>query len=428
MRRNQKSEPKASADVVEPALDISGGGGINVVLVALATVLLVSAPAWAAPPFGSFGGIVGGGNSGAGLLSLHGWALDDNGVAAVDILVDGALAGRAFTQRARAGVTARFPGFPDSALPGWGFELDTTHYLNGLHTVTVRIKGLDGDVTNLPSRVLQFHNLEHALAPFGNIEFPKRQAELRGKCNLSDPARRFSVISGYALDAGVQDDDHGVGYVELLIDRSVWANSQTDCRFSTVEGGLADCYGLRRLDIERVFPGLKDSPHSGFRFVIDVGFLISFVGYTPGSHVLTVRAGDHQSQVRNIGEIAVTFSCDEDGANENSLGDIDLPSRALLHHGVILAKGWALDWEGISSVKILVDGFQVGFATLGFPRPEISTIHLGFPESAAPGWQFNLDTTDFENGEHFLDVIVIDDFGVETFIGRRRFVINNVGG
>ena len=103
---------------------------------------------------------MGGGNSGAGLLPLTGWALDDNGVLAVDILVDGLVAGRAAYGRARAGVAARFPGFPDSAHPGFGFQLDTTHYLNGLHTVAVRVKSRAGEVALLPPQPIYFNNVE----------------------------------------------------------------------------------------------------------------------------------------------------------------------------------------------------------------------------------------------------------------------------
>ena len=83
----------------------------NVFLSAIAVALLASVPGWAAAPFGSFGGIVGGGNSGAGSIPLHGWALDDNGVLAVDILVDGFVAGRAVYGRARPGWRQRSPAF-----------------------------------------------------------------------------------------------------------------------------------------------------------------------------------------------------------------------------------------------------------------------------------------------------------------------------
>ncbi len=409
---------------------------LSALLFALGTVLLASAPAMAAPPFGSFGGIVGGGNAGSGLLPLHGWALDDNGIQAVDVLVDGLVAGRAHYGRVRAGVTARFPSFPNSAQPGYAFELDTTHYLNGLHSVAVRIRSWAGEVVTLPARTIQFSNVEHVLAPFGTIEFPKPQAEMRGSCNRAVAQRRFTVVSGWALDAGTQDDDSGVAFVELLIDRAVFWRSDLDCGFSNTLGGPVNCYGIRRLDVERNFPGLKDSPHAGFRFVLDVGALLTpeppdeEPAYIQGGHVITIRAGDHANSVRNIAEIPVTFACDENLPNENSVGDIDLTLRGLLYNGVIEVTGWALDFEGVSSVQILVDGFLIGNAVYGIPRPDVLALSFypGYPNLLAPGWQFDLDTRGFDNGEHFLDVIVTDLRGVTTYIGKRRFVINNVGG
>ncbi len=402
-----------------------------VIVSLIALALLAAAPGWAAAPFGSFGGIVGGGNSGAGLLPLTGWALDDNGVLAVDILVDGIVAGRANYGRARAGVTARFPGYPDSANPGFALQLDTTHYLNGLHTITVRVKSRAGEVAFLEPQVINFTNVTHDLAPFGAIEFPQPQAEMRGTCNL-DPAapRHLAVVSGYALDAGLTPADTGVGYVELLIDRASFANSQVDCTFSTAAGGYTDCYGIRRVDIEQVYPSLTDSPHSGFRFVLDIGDLVTEGIYSQGAHVLTIRAGDHASEISNIAEIPVTFVCDQNLPNESSVGNIDLPLNGLLYHGTVTTVGWALDWEGVQSIQVLVDGHPVGNATYGFPRPDVFQLsyYPGYPSVGAPGWQFPLDTTKLSNGEHFLDVIVTDVKGATTDIGKRRFVVNNVGG
>src|SRR5436853_6606403 len=85
----------------------------NVILgtIAVALLALLPAPARAAAPFGSFGGKVGGGNGASGRLSLQGWALDDSGIAAVDILVDGIVVGRAQYGRARPQVAAQHPGF-----------------------------------------------------------------------------------------------------------------------------------------------------------------------------------------------------------------------------------------------------------------------------------------------------------------------------
>ncbi|HEX2643638.1 MAG TPA: hypothetical protein VHU81_11660 [Thermoanaerobaculia bacterium] len=397
----------------------------NIVLTAIAVALLGSAPSWAAAPFGSFGGKVGGGNSGAGLMPLHGWALDDDGIASVDVLVDGLVAGRADYGRSRPGVTAQYPAYPDSALPGFSYELDTTRYLNGNHTVSIRVKSKSGELKTLNNRVFQFVNVTQNLAPFGKVEFPSNQAEMRGVCDLADPNRRYSVVSGYALDAGVQPDDTGVAYVELMIDRAVFSNTRLDCRYSPIEGGLSDCYGIRRTDIEQTYPTLKDSPHSGFRFVLDVGALITFYGLAPAHHLITIRAADHFGQVTNIAEMPVTFTCDEDTDNENSIGEVGIPRAGLLYGGVIQTQGWALDWEGVSAVLILVDGTYVGEATRGLTRPGVSALYPGYPESAAPGWQYALDTRKLSNGTHELDVIVRDDLGVETYIGKRQFTVGN---
>lgn len=398
----------------------------NTVLTLMALVCLTSlaAPALAAPPFGSFGGIAGGGNAGDGVIPLQGWALDDDGILSVDILVDGAVAGRAMLGRSRPGVAASFPGFPDSAHAGFAFQLDTTHYLNGNHTVTARVKSKSGEVVTLNSRTFEFLNTTHNLAPFGIIDFPNHNAEMQGTCDVFNPARRYSVVTGYALDAGVQHDDTGVGYVELLLDRSLLYNSKTSCFYSPVTGGETNCYGLRRLDVDRFFPGLPDAPHSGFRYVLDVGELIAF-GYTPGHHTLTVRAGDLFGTVRNIDEFPVTFTCADDVADDLSFGFIDLPLDGRLYSGTVPTFGWALDFNGIFSIAVLVDGNFIGAATRGIPRPGVTSLYPGFPQSAAPGWQFALDTTKLSNGEHFLQVMVNDVRGIQTFIGQRRFVVAN---
>ncbi len=390
----------------------------------LAIGLLGALPALAAPPFGSFGGKVGGGNAGAGLLPLHGWALDDNGVAAVDVFVDGVIAGRAAYGRSRPGVAKLFPGFPDANAAGFSFGLNTTHYLNGLHRVGVRVTSTLGEQAFLNERVFQFHNLSHNLAPFGRIEFPNENAELRGRCDLADPTRRFAVVSGYALDAGVQADDHGVGYVELLIDNAEVADTQTDCFFSHLTGGATNCYGLRRVDIQPFFPDLKNSPQSGFRFVLDIGLLMAF-GYTPGHHTLTVRAGDIQGQVANIDSFPVTFICDEDLGNEDAFGFIGGPLNGQQYSGIMFAHGWALDIDGIDRLFFYVDGQFQGTTIPGLARPQVSAQYPGFPDSLLPGWQFAIDTTQLANGAHFLQVIVTDDDGGSTLLGERRFVVVN---
>jgi N-acetylmuramoyl-L-alanine amidase len=386
--------------------------------------LCVAGAASAASPFGSLGGQVGGGNGGAGVIPIHGWALDDNAVAAVDILVDGRVAGRAQYGRSRPGVAVDFPGYPDSAAAGFAFELDSTRYLNGNHQITARVLSAIGETRDLGPLTLQFTNLTSNLVPFGVLEFPNANSELTGTCDPFDDQRRYSVVSGYALDVGVEIADQGVGYVELLIDGSIFGNSLKDCVYDDDRGGLSDCYGMQRLDISRYFPGLSDSAQSGFRFVMDVGALISF-GYTPGKHVLTIRAGDVAGQVANIDEIPVVFRCQEPEDNEKAIGFIGGPRNGLILTGTVDALGWALDWEGVDRIQILVDGNAYGVATHGGSRPRVTQRYPGYPESAGPGWSFALDTTQLSNGRHLLQVLVRDDDGDESLIGEREIIVFN---
>jgi hypothetical protein len=397
----------------------------NVILGICVLALAAAAPAKAAQPFGFFDSKADGGNAGAGLIGVVGWALDDDGIAAVDIYVDGEPAGRAHYGQGRPSVRKKFPGYPNSKAPGFGYFIDSTRYLNGRHKVEALVRTKSGETRFLNPVNIEFLNNPHNLPPFGKIEFPAHQAELRGNCNVADAARRYSVISGYAMDVGLTEEDEGVGYVELLIDRALWANTQTDCRYSAIEGGMSDCYGLPRLDLETVYPHVKDAPHSGFRFVLDVGALMTFLGYTPGSHVLTVRAGDHADQVTNIAELKVNFICDESLGNELSFGDVHTPHPGGIYSGVIQVLGWALDIEGIHQVFVFIDGAYVAEAAIGLPRPDVNSFYPGYPDSAISGWLANLDTTVLSDGPHDLEVLVRDDTGFDTYIGKRVIIVHN---
>jgi hypothetical protein len=396
-----------------------------VAIVATAT-LLVAAPAAAQVPFGFFDGIVGSpqNNGVSGVVPLAGWALDDSGVQRVEIYVDGRLSGQATLGFFRPGVAAGFPGFPDSDSAGWGFQLDTTHFLNGLHSVNPLVVSESGERRFLNGRVFQFTNTTHLLKPFGRIEAPFDDAELFGTCNPNQQPRRLTPVSGWALDVGTEIGDFGVGYVELLLDGSIIANTVTDCFFTPGLGGWVDCYGVRRVDIERAFQLIKDAPHAGYRFVVDVGALLNN-GWREGRHVFTVRVGDVSGQVADVDEIPVTFRCDDVLGNEASFGGIDLPLGGIVFAGTVEVTGFAVDFEGVSQVQIFVDGDFVGFATLGLARPGVAASFPGYPDADTAGWRFLFDSTELSDGFHDLQAIVVDDLGDTVLIGERQFRIHN---
>jgi N-acetylmuramoyl-L-alanine amidase len=396
-------------------------------LLGLILALGLATPALAEAPFGSLGGIVGGGSGGNGILPLHGWCLDDDGILAVDIFVDGAIVGRANYGRRRPDVQRAFPGYPDSANAGFAFQLDTTRFLNGVYQVDPQCISKSGERTLGRGKRLEFTNTVENLVPFGLIDFPNRNAQVFGNCDAADPARRYSVVQGWALDVGLETGDAGVGYVELLIDGAIYANTRRDCDFVEEAGGLSNCYGLERPDVERSYPGVLDAPNSGFRFVLDIGALIDIAGFARGRHTLTARAGDIIGQVANISEIPVVFLCDDDISNEGSFGRVGQPINGSSHAGGMTVLGWALDWEGVREVEVSVDGVLVGTASYGGFRGGVTQIYPGYPDSLRPGFGFIVDTTLLSNGRHQLQVHVIDNAvpNVRTLIGERTFSVSN---
>lgn len=379
----------------------------------------------AAQPFGHLNGLCCGQNAGGGMLPITGWALDDDGIARVEMFVDGVLYGVADYGQNNPPVELLFPGYPDGAQAGFGIHLDSTRYDNDLHTFTARVTSNSGEQVFLNPVVIQVNNVTSTLKPFGAITRPNPSAEFFGTCDLFDPTPRLSVIEGWALDLGIEVGDTGVKYVELLVNGALWANTLTDCFYDDYWGGLTNCYGLQSLDIEQMMPTVANSPHARWRFVLDVGLMIEGLGYSQGAHTLTIRAGDYEGNFANIADIPVAFFCDENTGNEGSFGFIDHPYNGQLTYGLTPVYGWALDAEGISSVRIFLDGAYVGDAIYGLGRADVSAAHPGFPDSLAPGWLFQLDTTQTSDGHHHLQAVAIDDFGAVTILGEHYFQVDN---
>ena len=389
------------------------------------SVALLPAMASAEEPFGAFGGIAGGGNAGGGVLPLVGWALDDDGIAYVEMFVDGVVYDLANYGQNWPSIDLLFPGYPDGVNSGFGILLDSTRYSNDLHVFEARVTSNSGEQVFLNPIVLQVNNVTSTLKPFGAITFPNPSSEMNGTCDLENPNRILSPIGGWALDLGIEVGDTGVKYVELLVNGALYANTLTDCFFDEDWGGLTNCYGLQSLDVERMLPTIANSPHARFRFVLDVGYLVSALGYSQGAHTITLRAGDYEGNFANIAEMPVVFFCDENTGDHGGFGFIDRPYGGERTYGVTPVSGWALDAEGIDHIEIYLDGHDVGTANFGFPRADISSFYPGYPDSVAPGWNFLLDTTLTSDGNHHIQAVAVDIFGYQSVIGEHYIVIDN---
>ena len=396
----------------------------------LSLFLLSVLPASAETVIGFLEGPVYFGNAGTGAIGFTGWALADSGIAKVVIQVDGVDVGQARYGFLRPGVQELYPDYVDSDGPGFLYNLNSTAFNNTRHTISAKVFTKDGNEMVIGgAQQIAFVNNTSLLAPFGTIERPRRAADLLGRCTrscLTTPSNNiYTPVTGWALDLGVETGDAGVAWVELMVDGVIYYNSRRDCFYDS-SLGLSQCYGLPRLDVERIFTYALDAPNAGFRFLLDVGHMLSCVGLAQGHHTLTIRAGDISTQNANIDEIPVNFYCAENHPSNGIFGLIESPVEGRIFAGDVLFQGWGIAAAGVSRIDLYIDGSYIGSPEYGVDsRPGVANQYPGFPDVDAPVWRMTYDTNQLANGDRQVEAFVVDLAGNRSSIGERTFHIQN---
>ncbi|WP_052352972.1 N-acetylmuramoyl-L-alanine amidase [Neobacillus dielmonensis] len=311
---------------------------------------------------------------GATLIGTHtisGWALDDSGVAKIEILVDGIVAGEATYGDERPDVQKANPQY-NNGKAGFHYPLDTTKYSDGLHTFTIKETGLNGRVTTLSNSSIIISNVK------GYLDNPALGTNLTGTAN----------ISGWFLDKS------GVTKIEILVDGAAAGDAT---------------YGDARLDVLNAYPLYKNG-FSGYHYNLDTA------KYSDGNHTITIRETGANGQVTTLSPITVSFS--------NTRGYLDQPISSDYLKGKTNVSGWFLDSSGVSKLDVLVDGIIVGQAIYGDERKDVKK---AFPEfnNGNAGFHYSLDSTKFNNGPHTIAIQETSTNGRTTLLPEVKVNIRN---
>lgn len=370
----------------------------------------------------------------AGSFPVSGWALDTDGIASVQVLIDNGVVQNAMYGDPRPDVANTISDWPDALYSAFIANVDTTRIQDGVHTLDVRATDRNGLSRLIGRRTVQIFNENGNLKPFGYVDEPKPNAVLYGtQCTTQptfspaiNPQSHITPVRGWALDLGTRTDIGRVAYAELMVDGRRWYSTD-DCAFSPIFNNYVNCYGLPRFDVERYYPNYPDAPHAGFLFTMDVGALLA-LGVRPGSHVLKVRVGDQQqtfTELPNRDGIPVIFQCNLNFL-ASAVGFIDVPQTSDYMKGTVTFQGWALiENTQLTAVEMRVDGDFKGTAQYGFPRPDVALQYPFLGNSQNSGWRFTIDTTKLGNAKHTLTVSVLDFAGHRTEIGSVVFYTQN---
>ncbi len=192
-----------------------------------------------------------------GMVSLSGWALNDNAaIANVAVAIDGTSIGSATYGAARSDVCNTFPGRPGCPNVGWFLLFDTNKLSNGNHTISVV-----GTATN-GQRAAVSHSFTVANWSSAN---PMH-------IDIDSPGANSGAFSGTASFGGwALDSNAAIANVQVSID--------------DVPFGYAT-YGVNRTDVCNAYPGTAGCPNVGWTMV---------AGYNPARRRLahTGRDGHH---------------------------------------------------------------------------------------------------------------------------------------
>jgi N-acetylmuramoyl-L-alanine amidase len=377
-----------------------------------------------------------------GVLEAVGWALDDRKIDHVDVFVDGLIERQAITGIYRADVAANYPDSLQAIVSGFILNIDSTRYVNGVHTITVKAVDDQGQQGLIGTRQIQVFNTSPNMPPFGAVEFPLLNATWFGNC-INIPAgpsggdivdvRYLMFVNGWALDTSNVVERGGVSHVQLEIDGVAIKDTRIDCRREfLLNNQLIDCYGYYRPDIEILYPGFQQAPNCGFQFFVDVGFLLTQQGIVEGAHILQVKALDKEDQITLIKELPVVLECATANLDPPPIGYVDDPTNYKFINGIFKVVGWALDLDFVVKVRILIDGVvQIDavtgkdYAQYGFASPDVAATYPNYPQRSAARFNFYLDTTKISNSEHDLLIEVEDGRGHRRSAGTRRFIVDN---
>ncbi len=114
-------------------------------------------------------------------------------------------------------------------------------------------------------------------------------------------------------------------------------------------------------------------------------------------------------------------------ANQPPMGICDYSQSSVPLGANLQGNGWAADNEmgaPITRVDILVDGVDVGDASLGGYRPDVASFY-GRSEFTNSGWSFSWSTGGLPAGTHSLEFRAWDNQGASSTFGYRTFTVTN---
>ncbi|MCP4157953.1 MAG: hypothetical protein GY757_60145 [bacterium] len=227
-------------------------------------------------PFGEFL-TPAGGTTVRSSVPFTGWALDDVGIAKIELFRDingqSAYIGDALlVEGARPDVAQAYPGYPANTKAGWGYMM-LTNFLpegDGVYTIHAIATDMEGNQVDLGSKTITVDNAV-AVKPFGAIDSPEQGGAASGSSYVN---------SGWALTPQPNMIPTDGSTIHVWVDGVSLGNP---------------VYNRYREDIAGLFPDYENSGGASGYFYLDT------TAYSNGVHTIAWSVEDDAGNVDGIG-------------------------------------------------------------------------------------------------------------------------------
>lgn len=211
--------------------------------------------------------------------SGSGWALDNVGIAKIEVLIDGQKAGEAIYGLSRPDIAAVWgTAFPNAGHSGFSFVLDTTKFTTGEHTLAIRLLDAAGNATVVGTRTIVFQNLVFTITTTDITRGTRnRPYSMQFSAANGRPPYTWTLISG-SLPSGLSMNAAGlISGTPLVFGQFAFAVRATD---STGATAVASFTLTVVSDIEQlrvISNGALDQGSTG----VDYSYQLLFAGGVP---------------------------------------------------------------------------------------------------------------------------------------------------
>ena len=310
-----------------------------------------------------------------GKLRVSGWALHPFGIKEVKVTLDGVTLGNATYGVTRTDVSKIYSGYFNGSQCGFDSTFELNNITNGVKTLKVQIIANDGTSTVVTRNITVQRNLQ-------------------ARSWLDEPTSNATVTTDSLSIKGWALNSKGIKSVEAFIDNT---------SYGTIK------YGIKRTDVNKVYPGYPTGDNSGFEGKIDISKLSN------GNKTLKVVITGNDGTVQTINR-AITVK----KVVLEARSWLDEPtSNATVATDSLSIKGWALNSKGIKSVEVFIDNVSYGTIKYGTRRTDVNKAYPGYSTGDNCGFEGSINISSLSNGNKTLKVVITGNDGTVQVITRN---------